>query len=147
MQSPEDTATFPNQPIPTSVDQPSATSMPADSQTLPQEPTLESPFPLEEERTEMPPVFEPAEAQLPQTQEKRYMVQEIDSPTQTPEPLIDQAVTPTEPESYDPDLSQSPTVPASEQEPTTQSQKLNEPLSSFDTHTSLPQPEIQPSQT
>jgi len=146
-QLPQSEVPLPTQPSATAVDQPTAVPVPPDYRPLPQEPTLESPFPLEEERTEMPPVFEPAEAQLPQTQEKRYMVQEIDSPTQTPEPLIDQAVTPTEPESYDPDLSQSPTVPASEQEPTTQSQKLNEPLSSFDTHTSLPQPEIQPSQT
>ena len=146
-QLPQSDIPLPTQPSSTAVDQPTAAPVPPDYRPLPQEPTLDSPAPLQEEITEAPPVFEPTEAQLPQTQEKRYMVEEIDATAQTPEPLTNQAITPTEPESYIPDISQSPTVPASEQEPTTQVQKFNEPLSSFDTHTSLPQSNTQPSQT
>ena len=145
-QLPQSAVPLPTQPSSIEVDQPTAAPVPPDYRPLPQEPTLESPSPLEEERTERLLVFEPTESPLLQTQEKRYMVEEIDATAQTPEPLTNQAITPTEPESYIPDISQSPTVPASEQKPTTQSQKFNEPLSSFDTHNSLLQSEVQPSQ-
>src|SRR3989344_5083521 len=78
-QLPQSEVPLPTQPSATAVDQPTAVPVPPDYRPLPQEPTLESPFPLEEERTEMPPVFEPTESPLLQTQEKRYMVEEIDA--------------------------------------------------------------------
>lgn len=146
-QLPQSEAALPVQPLVSDADQPPPMAEPTDYQTPPQEPQVESNLPLQEKIVEPPTVLEPPEYPIPQTQEKRYTVEEIASPTQTSEPVMTQEMPATEPETYTPDISQTPTVLASGQEPITQAQKFDEPLSSFNTPpTSLSQSKTQPSQ-
>lgn len=157
-QLPQDETPLPVQPLSIVVDQPTATPEPADYQPpptpappeypqSPEEPVVESPATLQEENVETPPVFKLIDPPLPQTQEKRYTVEEIASPTQTSEPVMTQEMPATEPETYTPDMSQTPISPASESDQITETQKFDEPLSSFNTPPISPlQSNPQPSQ-
>lgn len=105
--------------------------------------------PVEAVSPEPPVATEPLISQYPQTSEKRYTVEEITSPTPplSVEPSISHEVTPEKKEASTEDITQPPAISPSDAEPLTQTEKFDEPLSSFNTPPPPPtQPLIQSSQ-